>query len=155
MTPQRQARNLAPAFSLSVYPFNANEPATFDLSAHRGKPVLIHFLCGCDSCLAMAPIWNDLHKRFAIRNLTTIGVSTMRKGHVAEFAAQTKLRFPIYFDPNYDVAARYDAVACPRSCLIAPNGTVALLSSPRDDSKEVRNRLQNHLAAVGKAGGKR
>ena len=91
----------------------------------RGPVLLDFWATWCKPCLAALPELEHLHRRFADRGLTVIGISVDGPRNfpkVRPFAHRMGLSYPIVLDEDGDLARRYQARAIPTTLLISPEG---------------------------------
>ena len=130
--------DIGPDFDLSSY-----EGENFRLTRFYGKKVLLNFFCGCEPCHELSATWQEAHR--SVRSLVVLGVSTLGPRDAEQFQRETKITFPLLFDPNYEVADRYDSIHCPRSWLIAEHGRVLYTNGPQEPAKNISAALKRHL----------
>ena len=101
--------------------------AVLDLAELRARgPVLLDFWATwCKPCLAALPELDALHRRYAPRGLTVIGISVDGPRNfpkVRPFAHRYGLGFPIVLDEDGSLQQRFQARAVPTSVLISAEG---------------------------------
>lgn len=93
----------------------------------RGPVLLDFWATWCKPCLGALPEVDSLHRRFAPRGLTVIGVSVDGPRNfpkVRPFARQLGLGFPIVLDEDGSLQQRFQARAIPTSVLISAEGRI-------------------------------
>ncbi len=137
---------LAAALGLVAGPAPAAEPKaappfrvralsgeTLDLGELTARgPVLLDFWATwCKPCLASLPELETLHRRFAPRGLTVIGISVDGPRNFAKvrpFARRLGLTFPIALDEDGGLQRLYQARAIPSGVLVSAEGRVVHVS---------------------------
>lgn len=119
-----------PDFSLRTL-----EGRTVSLAAVRGQVVLVNFWATwCRECRLEMPALEVLHRRFAARGLTVIGINS-REGAavVAPYLRELDLTFPVLLDSDGTVTRRYGVIGLPTSFLVGRDGRAAALAvGPRE-----------------------
>lgn len=112
---------MAVLFVASAQPATAAE--TLDLTKHRGKVVLVDFWASwCEPCRHSFPWLNEMQARYADR-LVVIGVNVDRERTDADrFLAQVPAQFQIVYDPDGQLAAQYELMGMPTSCVFDAAG---------------------------------
>lgn len=118
---------VAPEFaSHLVAPRATSPPATFDLVAHRGKPVVIDFWGSwCGPCRIEQPELNHLAQTYQSRGVTFIGVA-MRDdvASVTAYLNDLAVPYPTVMDTDQSIAADYDIASPPVVIVVDGNGNV-------------------------------
>lgn len=98
--------------------------ATLDLSAYAGRVVLVDFWASwCTPCRRSFPWMNRMLERYADEGLSVVGVNLdADRDEAAGFLAETPARFDIVYDPEGQIARKYDVIGMPSSYLIGRNG---------------------------------
>ncbi len=79
-------------------------------------------------------MFERLHREFAARGLSVIGINT-REGIVAirEYAKELRLTFSLVLDPKGEINAAYGVIGLPATFLVSRDGrAVARAVGPRD-----------------------
>ncbi len=121
-TPIRPAdRKPAPAFSRAALSGRA-----VDLHRFAGKPVVINFFASwCVPCRQEAAGLARLGHDFGSR-VQMLGIAIDDKRPAAmRFVSQYHWTWPIVFDPNDDLAYRYDLIGKPTTVVIDQHGRIA------------------------------
>jgi peroxiredoxin len=108
--------------------------ATFRLSEHRGKTVLINFWATwCPPCREEMPALERLYRRHKDRGLVLVAVSLDADPTVVPpYVRASKLTFPVALDPKAEVGNKYGVRALPSSFVVDRQGTMtALALGPR------------------------
>ena len=108
---------------------------TVSLDSLRGKVVLVNFWASwCNECRPEMPMFERLHREFAARGLSVIGINA-REGTPAihRYAKELRLTFPLMLDPKGDINTAYGVIGLPATFLIGRDGrAVARTVGPRD-----------------------
>jgi len=128
MAPLRLARFIA-LFLLvigSTQPVvHASDTAgAFDLQRYRGKVVVVDFWASwCAPCRQSFPWLNEIQSKYADQGLVVIGVNVDREQADAEkFLKDVPAEFKILFDPEGQLAAKYDIPGMPSSYVFDADG---------------------------------
>ncbi len=99
---------------------------SFDLSAYRGKVVLLDFWASwCGPCKESFPWMQRLEERFGTRGLVVIAVNVDRDRQLADrFLQALQPHFLILFDPHAQLAERFQVSGMPESYYIDRTGKV-------------------------------
>jgi cytochrome c biogenesis protein CcmG/thiol:disulfide interchange protein DsbE len=118
----RQFMLLALLACLGPAALAADDP--LDLARFRGKVVVIDFWASwCAPCRQSFPWLNEMHAKYGDRGLVVIGVNVDRERAEADrFLKQTPAEFPIVYDPDGLLAARYQVPGMPSSYIIGRDG---------------------------------
>lgn len=132
------------ALHLSSYPatmrppeFSGQSPEgkMVSLAGLRGKVVLLNFWAAwCPDCRPEMPLFEQLHRDFATKGLTVLGIN-VREGAdtVQSYAKELGLTFPLVLDPRGKITSAYGVIGIPSTFLIGRDGRpVALAVGPRD-----------------------
>ncbi len=117
-------RPLAPRFRLESL-----SGAKLDLAELRKRgPVLVDFWATwCKPCLAAIPELDAIHRAYASRGLTVVGISTdgpRNFSKVRPFVARQGISYPIALDEDGDMQQKYQVRAMPMTVLIDTAGTI-------------------------------
>jgi len=111
------------------------EGKTVALAGLRGRVVLLTFWASwCLECRPEMPMFEQLHREFARRGLTVLGINVREVSEVVQrYALELRLTFPLVLDPDGEIGARYGVIGMPTSFLIGRDGrAVALAVGPRE-----------------------
>jgi thiol-disulfide isomerase/thioredoxin len=102
------------------------DDTTLDLSAYRGKVVVVDFWASwCGPCRESFPFLDDIQRRYADQGLVVIGVNLDEAREEADaFLRKYPVDFDIAYDPAGDSALAYAVKAMPSSYLIGRDGRV-------------------------------
>jgi len=156
---QSAVTDLLGALNLSNYPsgmlppaFSGSAPAgqTVALADLRGRVVLLTFWATwCVECRPEMPVFERLHRDFAVQGLTVLGVNVREgTGAIEQYAQELGLTFPLVVDPQGRITTAYGVIGLPTTFLIGRDGqAVALAIGPREwGSAPVRALFQALLA---------
>jgi thiol-disulfide isomerase/thioredoxin len=105
-------------------PPDAGAADSLNLDQYRGKVVLVDFWASwCAPCRQSFPWLNQLHAKYGEHGLVIVGVNVDRaREDASRFLRDTPANFPILYDPEGTLAARYDVPGMPSSYLFGPDG---------------------------------
>ncbi len=131
----------------------ASATDSLDLSAYRGKVVLLDFWASwCEPCRRSFPWLNEMSAKYAAQGLVVIGIKVDRtQADAARFLRDVPASFPIVYDPSGKLATQYDVPGMPSSFVVGPDGAVAARHIGfRDSSRADREaELQRLLSGPG------
>jgi thioredoxin-dependent peroxiredoxin len=106
MTERLAVGDTAPEFSLPT-----SDGSSFDLSAHRGKHVIVYFYPAAmtPGCTTEACDFRDNIASLQGAGYEVVGVSPDKPQKLAEFAERDGLTFPLASDPDHTVLSEYGA----------------------------------------------
>lgn len=102
--------------------------AAFDLTAERGKVVLVDFWASwCEPCRRELPVLEQLHKQHAAAGLVVVGVSVDEQRSDAEafLKEQIQVSFPIVFDADRSLGKTWSPPKMPTVYLVDRDGKIA------------------------------
>jgi cytochrome c biogenesis protein CcmG/thiol:disulfide interchange protein DsbE len=101
---------------------------SISLAAMRGKVVLLNvWATWCHPCRDEIPQLEALHKQFGAKGLEVVGVSIDAAGTeegVRAFMRDFKMTYPVWYDPDERVTARFLTVGVPETFLIDRAGVI-------------------------------
>lgn len=157
----RAAAAFAVAFLLIVSHGPAaagGESATsLDLSAHRGKVVVIDFWASwCVPCRRSLPWFDAVQRKYREQGLVIIGVNEdQNPADAAAFLADYPVGFRIVADRDGEIAREYELIAMPSTYVVGRDGTVVArhlgFKTAKQDEYEalLRDLLEDGPAAAG------
>ena len=97
-----------------------------DLAQYRGRVVIVDFWASwCKPCRESIPWLNEMRARYAASGLVVIGVNVDAERDDAEkFLHQVPMDFQIVFDPQGELAQRFDLQGMPTSLLFDRAGNL-------------------------------
>jgi cytochrome c biogenesis protein CcmG/thiol:disulfide interchange protein DsbE len=131
-------RSAAPAFSLRSV---AGEKLSLAKLLAKGPVVLDFWATWCHPCLAELPELEALHKKYAERGLTVVGISVdgpRNFARVRPFASRAGLTFPIAIDEDGRIQQLFQVRAMPTTLLIDTSGVIVTVREgyrPGDTSR--------------------
>jgi peroxiredoxin len=143
----------APAFT--VQDVSGRKLALDEL--RRGGPVLLDFWATwCKPCLESLPELERLHRAYAERGLTVIGISVdgpRNHSKVRPFARRLGLTYPIAIDEDERIRHLYPVVALPTAVLIDTSGAIAnvRLGYRPGEGEDLERRIEALLPASAEA----
>ena len=100
------------------------QPGALDLSAYRGKVVVVDFWASwCVPCRRSFPWLNGMQDRYGGEGLVIVGVNVDRERENANaFLEDFPARFRIVFDPDAGLAKEFGVQGMPSSFIIGRDG---------------------------------
>ncbi|MDQ7051314.1 MAG: TlpA disulfide reductase family protein [Enterobacterales bacterium] len=100
----------------------------FDISQYKGKVVYLDFWASwCIPCRKSFPWMNQMHNKYADKNLVIIAVNLDKKQILAEkFLEQTPANFKIIYDPKGQLAKKYKIKGMPSSIIFNSSGEIVV-----------------------------
>jgi thiol-disulfide isomerase/thioredoxin len=116
----------------------------FSLSRMRGRTVLLDFWASwCGPCRAEMPVLERLHRQFAERGLSVVGVNVNEpRETAARFIEQQGYTFTVLLDRRFEASMLYDARALPTLVLVDAEGNVKAYGHGTRSEAELRADLQ-------------
>lgn len=110
----------APAFVLP------GDSKNISLANLKGKVVYLDFWASwCDPCRKSFPWMNDMHSRYDSKDFVIVAVNLdTSKNDALKFLEKVPAKFQIAYDPDGDVATKYNLKAMPTSYLIDKKGNL-------------------------------
>jgi peroxiredoxin len=127
------APGLLEALNLAGYPpgekppeFSGRTPEgqTVSLAGLRGKVVLLNFWATwCLECRPEMPVFEQLHRDFAGKGLTILGINVREEtSAISGYAKELGLTFPLVLDPRGEITLSYGVIGLPTTFLIGRDG---------------------------------
>ena len=125
--PALSAGSAAPEFTLQTM-----DGGQFDLrqALSRGPVLAVFFKISCPVCQFALPYVERLHKAYAGKNVTIVGVSQNTKSDTANFLRQYGISFPVLLDDtsSYPVSNDYGLTNVPTLFWIEQDGEIGVSS---------------------------
>jgi peroxiredoxin len=127
--------NPAPAFSLD----SANGKGKVSMTGLAGKVVIVDFWATwCEPCKKSFPHLQDLNTKYKASGLVIVGLSEDDdKSGIAEFGNSFGADFPLVWDTNKGVGAKWEPGSMPATFIIDRKGLVRFLHRGYHDGEEV------------------
>ena len=121
-----QASAAAPAASAPDFSLPARDGGKVQLSELKGEVVMINFWASwCGPCRQEMPLLEQIQEKYEPLGFTMLGVNVEPDSAEAEkFLKGVQVSFPILFDRENSVSARFGVEAMPSSVLIDREGNV-------------------------------
>lgn len=117
----------APDFSLPLLAGN-----TFSLAGalSRGPVVAVFFKISCPTCQYALPFLERIHRAYAGKGVSVVGISQNDKRDTAAFVKQYGITFPVALDDShtYPVSNAYGLTNVPTAFWIAQDGEIGISS---------------------------
>jgi cytochrome c biogenesis protein CcmG/thiol:disulfide interchange protein DsbE len=120
----------------------------FSLRAHRGEVVLLNFWATwCGPCVAEIPELERVHRDYAGRGLTVVGVSIDDDGFesVRPFLAERNVTYKIVHDPGDAQSALGELLAVPTTVLIDRRSRIREIIVGAFAANKLRTSLESML----------
>lgn len=140
--PALSAGSAAPEFTLQTM-----DGGQFDLrqALSRGPVLAVFFKISCPVCQFALPYVERLHKAYAGKNVTIVGVSQNTKSDTANFLRQYGISFPVLLDDtsSYPVSNDYGLTNVPTLFWIEQDGEIGVSSVgwSRSDMEQINRRM--------------
>ena len=104
----------------------------FSLQAQlaRGPVVLVFFKVSCPTCQYALPMFERLHKAYAQKGVTLVGVSQNDATETAAFVKEFRITFPVLLDDtrSYPASNAYGLTNVPTIFWVAQDGEIEISS---------------------------
>ncbi len=119
--PQKES---APDFILTLF-----DGDSFQLSRHKGKPVLINFLASwCIPCREEIPVLNLVYREYEPKDVAFIGIAVDdTEDDAQEFVEKFELGFPAGIDKTGEIKEAYGIYGVPTTLFIDNKGIINYL----------------------------
>lgn len=126
--PSRRLQPVAVGAPVSPYAAVTLDGDSVALAGRRGAVVLLNiWATWCHPCREEIPVLQALHDSLSARGLEVIGVSVDAAGEagtIRDFAAEFRMTYPIWLDPDERISTLFLAPGVPASYLIGRDGTL-------------------------------
>ncbi len=135
------AKEIAPDFSVLLF-----DGMPFQLSAYRGKPVLINFLASwCMPCREEIPILNRVYGEYS-KNVVFVAIAVGDEEEKAkEFVDKFNLSFPAGIDGSGEIEEAYGVYGVPTTLFIDGKGIISYRHMGSVTEKLLRYELDKTL----------
>jgi peroxiredoxin len=101
----------------------------YELASRKGKVVVLDFWATwCGPCMQTAPLFEEVMREFAGRDVELVGVNMEEQPELIKSVMERhKLKFPVALDRDGAIAARYSVTAIPQTVVIDRDGKIARL----------------------------
>lgn len=134
-----------------VFKLPTLDGAEYDLAARKGKIVILDFWATwCGPCMQTAPLFEEVMREFAGRNVELVGVNMEEQpDQIKSMLERHKLKFRVALDRDGAIAARYNVTAIPQTVVIDREGKIARLfvGGGKKTADALRKAIQELLEA--------
>lgn len=128
--------------------FNASAES-FSLENYKGKVVYLDFWASwCGPCKESFPWLNGIQSKYKDKNLVVIGINLDKdKSKADEFLKTHPANFPLFFNPEGNLAKQFGVKGMPFSVVIDKNGKVihSHIGFNLDKTKEYTSMIEGAL----------
>jgi peroxiredoxin len=117
-------RTLAPRFAIESL---SGEKLDLEVLRRRGPVLLDFWATWCKPCLTAIPELEQIHKEFAARGLTVIGISVDGPRNFAKvrpFVTRLGITYPVAIDEDGSLQQKFHIRAMPTTVLVDTSGTI-------------------------------
>ncbi|MCR5836170.1 MAG: TlpA family protein disulfide reductase [Lachnospiraceae bacterium] len=119
-TQDKARRNAAPDFTTELA-----DGSTFTLSSAKGKVVLINiWATWCGPCCGEMPAFQKLYEEYGDKMQIVAVNYAEPKEDVKQFLKENEYTFPVAFDENAEVAAKYPSQGIPYTIIVDKDGAI-------------------------------
>lgn len=134
----------------TIEPFTGKDlnNQNFLLSAYKGKPVIVRFfLLDCPYCKADTPIFNKFYDQYRQQGLEIVYINNNGKTieDVKKFVQELDIAFPVIFDPEANIAKRYNVKVQPLTLVLSPEHKLLAALLGGVSEAELRELLGTYL----------
>jgi len=139
---------LAALLTLALAPARAVSLEGLNLEQYRGKVVLLDFWASwCAPCLESFPWMERIQEKYSDRGLVVIAVNVDHERRAAErFLQAQQASFPVFYDPQGQLAERFHVNNMPSSFYIDRKGAVRYTHPGFRESE--RGQAEQQLSAL-------
>jgi cytochrome c biogenesis protein CcmG/thiol:disulfide interchange protein DsbE len=140
--PSLAVKEAAPDFTLALL-----DGGSFQLGAHKGKPVLINFFASwCLPCREEMPAIERIVQEYRPRGVVFLGISTDdTDANAGDFVKKHGVTFPTGIDKSTDIQKSYGLYGIPTTYFIDRQGMVGYFHSGSVTEELMRNELDKLL----------
>ncbi|HVX10518.1 MAG TPA: redoxin domain-containing protein [Pirellulales bacterium] len=109
-------------------------------------PVLVRLTCGCSGCDKELAYFQELHKAYEGKGLTSLAVFKEPDGKVAEYVKQKKLNMLYAVDTKGESWEKFKTKTMPTNFLIGKGGRIVSIAAGCDPSGLLANKLADKVA---------
>lgn len=109
-------------------------------------PVLVRLTCGCSGCDKELAYFQELHKAYEGKGLTSLAVFKEPDSKVADYVKQKKLKMLYAVDTKGDSWNVFKTKAMPTNFLIGKGGRIVSIASGCDPSGLLAKKLSDKVA---------
>ena len=114
-------KEIAPDFTLRL--FNGE---SFNLSEHRGRPVVINFFASwCVPCKAEAPSFDKVYREYKAKDVAFLGIAIQdTEAKAMELVKEVGITFPAGLDEDGKIKESFGVFGIPVTYFIDKNGKI-------------------------------
>jgi peroxiredoxin len=109
-------------------------------------PVLVRLTCGCSGCDKELAYFQELHKAYEGKGLTSLAVFKEPDGKVADYVKQKKLNMLYAVDTKGESWQTFKTKSMPTNFLIGKGGRIVAIAAGCDPSGLLANKLAGKVA---------
>jgi peroxiredoxin len=135
---------IGPDFTL----VKAGEGEELQLSALRGKPVVLNFFCGCGDCREVAVVWSERAKELGDAHMISVmhDHTGYNPANLKNFRWGTGFTWPVLADVGSNVSVTWKSTDCPHIWVLDKHGVIRYKSPGR--GTEAEKHVADTLAAL-------
>ncbi|HET6883141.1 MAG TPA: redoxin domain-containing protein, partial [Pirellulales bacterium] len=111
-------------------------------------PVLVRLTCGCSGCDKELAYFQELHKAYEGKGLTSLAVFKEPDGKVAEYVKQKKLNMLYAVDTKGESWQTFKTKSMPTNFLVGKGGRIVAIAAGCDPSGLLANKLADKVAGL-------
>lgn len=111
-------------------------------------PVLVRLTCGCSGCDKELTYFQELHKAYEGKGLTSLAVFKEPDGKVADYVKQKKLNMLYAVDTKGESWNTFKTKTMPTNFLIDKGGRIVSIAAGCDPSGLLANKLSEKVAGL-------
>ena len=109
--------------TLSSFTGTDLEGNTFSLASRKDRPVIMRFfLINCPYCKADTPVFNKFFEEYGAKGLSIVYINNngTNSSEVKSFVEELNVRFPVIYDPDGNIARKYNVKVQPLTLVLSP-----------------------------------